>query len=146
MASSILPVTRNAGVPLVINDHPDIAVEVGAEFCHLGQEDFFREGRTRISDLPVASPGLRAWIQGNVQAYTQTYENDPRNGVLYPYNTSLGIYKCPASRAFIPGVGRSVTVPHNRAFSVSVWLGGSPELAPEIAQKTIRGFNSLSLS
>lgn len=41
MAEVILPVTRRAGVGLVINDHPAIASEVGAEYCHLGQEDFF---------------------------------------------------------------------------------------------------------
>ncbi len=28
------------GVGLVINDHADIAREVGADLCHLGQEDF----------------------------------------------------------------------------------------------------------
>jgi prepilin-type processing-associated H-X9-DG protein len=61
--------------------------------------------------------------------------------VLYPYNSSLGIYKCPASRAFIQGLGRGVTVPHNRAFAVSVWLGsnlgdGNPTYAPDIALKT----------
>ena len=54
----------------------------------------------------VASPGAKAWIQGNVQSYAATYADDPKNGVLYPYNTSLGIYKCPASRAFLMGVGR----------------------------------------
>ena len=40
MANDILPVTRSAGVPLVINDHLSVAHEVGAEWCHLGQEDF----------------------------------------------------------------------------------------------------------
>ncbi len=40
MTSEILPVLRGAGVGLVINDHPDIAGEVGADLCHLGQEDF----------------------------------------------------------------------------------------------------------
>ena len=39
LAESILPVTRSAAVPLVINDHPQVACAVGAEFCHLGQED-----------------------------------------------------------------------------------------------------------
>ena len=39
MAKAILPVTRRANVGLVINDHLDIAREVGADFCHLGQED-----------------------------------------------------------------------------------------------------------
>src|SRR2546423_2713746 len=41
MAEAILPITRQGNVGLVINDHPDIASEVGAELCHLGQEDFF---------------------------------------------------------------------------------------------------------
>jgi thiamine-phosphate pyrophosphorylase len=40
MARAVVAVTKKAGVGLVINDHPDIAAEVGAELCHLGQEDF----------------------------------------------------------------------------------------------------------
>ena len=51
MAEKILPVTRRANVGLVINDHPEIARETGAEFCHLGQEDFFDAGFTHISRL-----------------------------------------------------------------------------------------------
>jgi thiamine-phosphate pyrophosphorylase len=56
MAEKILPVTRSAGVPLVINDHPGIAREVGAEFCHLGQEDFFQAGHSNVSQLRNAKP------------------------------------------------------------------------------------------
>jgi thiamine-phosphate pyrophosphorylase len=51
MAEKILPVTRRANVRLVINDHLDIARETGAEFCHLGQEDFFDAGKTHVSQL-----------------------------------------------------------------------------------------------
>lgn len=51
LAESILPITRAAGVPLVINDHWAVARQVGAEFCHLGQEDFFDTGLTRATDL-----------------------------------------------------------------------------------------------
>jgi thiamine-phosphate pyrophosphorylase len=40
MAAEILPVVRAAGVGLVINDLGDVADEIGADFCHLGQEDF----------------------------------------------------------------------------------------------------------
>ncbi len=58
MAEAILPVTRAAGVGLVINDHPDLARDVGAEFCHLGQEDFFDAGRRRVSELRPASSSL----------------------------------------------------------------------------------------
>src|SRR4051794_32315765 len=51
MAEIILPITRRAGVPLVINDYLPIAKEIGAEFCHLGQEDFFDAGHTNVSEL-----------------------------------------------------------------------------------------------
>src|SRR5262245_34467228 len=54
MAEEILPMTRGAGVNLVINDFPDIAHATGAQFCHLGQEDFFDAGYTKANQvLPV---------------------------------------------------------------------------------------------
>ncbi len=58
MAEIILPITKRAGVPLVINDHLQIAQELGAEFCHLGQEDFFDAGFTHVSQLTAPLPVL----------------------------------------------------------------------------------------
>jgi thiamine-phosphate pyrophosphorylase len=60
MAEPILPVTRRAGVGLVINDHPTLARELGAEFCHLGQNDLFGAGHTRISQLPLGQSAAGA--------------------------------------------------------------------------------------
>jgi thiamine-phosphate pyrophosphorylase len=54
MAGAIVPIVRRAGVGLVINDHLDLAREVGADFCHLGQEDFFDAGHTQVSQLGAA--------------------------------------------------------------------------------------------
>jgi len=51
MAQAILPVTRQAGVGLVVNDHLSIARQVGAEACHLGQEDFFGTGLDHAASL-----------------------------------------------------------------------------------------------
>ncbi|MGD0261116.1 MAG: thiamine phosphate synthase [Verrucomicrobiota bacterium] len=51
LAEAILPVTHRAGIGLVINDHRSVAQEVGAEFCHLGQGDFFGAGYTHVSQL-----------------------------------------------------------------------------------------------
>ena len=51
IAESILPITEKAGIPLVINDYPDIAKKVGAQFCHLGQEDFFDAGYKTADEL-----------------------------------------------------------------------------------------------
>ena len=58
MAEAILPVTRRADVGLVINDYLEIARDLGAELCHLGQEDFFDSGHTHVSELrtPILLP------------------------------------------------------------------------------------------
>jgi thiamine-phosphate pyrophosphorylase len=70
MARQILPVTRAAGVGLVINDYPEIAREVGAEFCHLGQEDFFDAGHRHVSELRPSGggPGIGLSTHGPEQA------------------------------------------------------------------------------
>ena len=57
MAKAILPVTRRANVGLVINDYLDIAREVGADFCHLGQGDFFDTGYKNVSELKKGRAG-----------------------------------------------------------------------------------------
>jgi thiamine-phosphate pyrophosphorylase len=58
MAEKILPVTRRANVGLVINDHLEIARDLGAEFCHLGQEDFFDAGFKNASALRTPHSAL----------------------------------------------------------------------------------------
>jgi thiamine-phosphate pyrophosphorylase len=44
LAEALLPITERAGAGLVINDHPRIALQVGAPLGHMGQEDFFDAG------------------------------------------------------------------------------------------------------
>ena len=51
LAEAVLAVTRRAGVRMVLNDHWELAVELGADLAHLGQEDFFDGGHRRVSDL-----------------------------------------------------------------------------------------------
>jgi thiamine-phosphate pyrophosphorylase len=53
LAEQVLPITTAAGVWLVINDHPEIAKEIGAPLCHLGQEDFFDAGHKHVSEFPL---------------------------------------------------------------------------------------------
>jgi thiamine-phosphate pyrophosphorylase len=62
MAEKILPVTRRANVGLVINDHLEIARDLGAEFCHLGQEDFFDAGFKMVSSLRTPHSALRVGL------------------------------------------------------------------------------------
>ncbi|KQR90253.1 thiamine-phosphate synthase [Burkholderia sp. Leaf177] len=39
LAVDLLPITRRFGVPLIINDHIDVALACGAEGVHVGQKD-----------------------------------------------------------------------------------------------------------
>ena len=45
-------ITRRLGVPLVVNDRPDLAVLVGADYVHVGQEDMPPAAAGRFG-LPV---------------------------------------------------------------------------------------------
>ncbi len=89
--------------------------------CHMYAGDnleFFMNNDTS----GAINPAINAWIQGNVQTYTTLppYESWIANGTLFPYNKSYGIYKCPASRAFLHA--GSTTAPHNRSYAVSSQL------------------------
>jgi thiamine-phosphate pyrophosphorylase len=51
---TLVQITREAGIWLVINDHLEIARELGAPLCHLGQEDFFDAGHRHVQELVSA--------------------------------------------------------------------------------------------
>jgi thiamine-phosphate pyrophosphorylase len=59
LAGKILPITKRANVGLVINDYVDIADDLEAEFCHLGQEDFFDAGYKSVSELKTQNSKLK---------------------------------------------------------------------------------------
>ena len=73
---------------------------------------------------PGTEAGPNAWIQGNVQGWTANYDNNILTGVLFNYNKSPAIYRCPASRASVPGSGGTL-VPHHRSYAISVQLNNS---------------------
>src|SRR5580698_11214788 len=59
LAENILPITKRANVGLVINDYPDIAHDLGAELCHLGQEDFFDAGHISVDECKTKASALK---------------------------------------------------------------------------------------
>jgi thiamine-phosphate pyrophosphorylase len=71
MAEKILPITKRANVGLVINDHLDIAREIGADICHLGQEDFFDAGFTHISQLSTLNSQLKIGLSTHAPEQAQ---------------------------------------------------------------------------
>ena len=48
LARVMHPITLDAGVPLVINDHVEVAAAVGSEGVHVGQDDLSMEETRRI--------------------------------------------------------------------------------------------------
>ncbi|WCJ58384.1 thiamine phosphate synthase [Fontisphaera persica] len=71
MAEEILPVTRDFGVLLVINDYPQMALEVGAPCCHLGQEDFFDAGHRQVSELVPPGASLQVGLSTHAPEQAQ---------------------------------------------------------------------------
>ena len=71
MAEKILPITRAANVGLVINDYLEIARETGAEFCHLGQEDFFEAGHKRVSEIRMTNDEFRIGLSSHAPEQAQ---------------------------------------------------------------------------
>ncbi|MGA8655243.1 MAG: thiamine phosphate synthase [Chthoniobacterales bacterium] len=52
LARRMLRITQRAGVPLIINDYPDVLQEVEADGCHIGQEDHSVAEARRLAGRP----------------------------------------------------------------------------------------------
>jgi thiamine-phosphate pyrophosphorylase len=58
LGTRILPLTESAGVPLIINDFPQLVPSIGAQGAHVGQDDFsvsdarWRAGRSLAGEVP----------------------------------------------------------------------------------------------
>ncbi len=113
MARAILPVTRAAGVGLVINDHLAIAQEVGAEFCHLGQEDFFGAGHTHLHQLPHSQsrPPLGLSSHSPDQARRAVAAGADYLGVGPVYATGTKPEAQPATLDYVRWAAENVRIP-----------------------------------
>jgi thiamine-phosphate pyrophosphorylase len=63
LCARLTPLTEGAGVPLIINDYPQLVPSVGAQGAHVGQDDFsvsdarWRAGRALAGEVPPAIIG-----------------------------------------------------------------------------------------
>src|ERR1700744_1674523 len=71
LAGKILPIVQAAGVGLVINDHVEIAREMGADICHLGQEDFFDAGYKHVNELRKGGDRFQIGLSTHAPAQAQ---------------------------------------------------------------------------
>lgn len=61
-----------------------------------------------------------SWAPGDVDAFGET--TNLQYGALYPYNKSLGIYRCPADRTLISSTNSNGTAPRTRSYKMNLWL------------------------
>ncbi len=111
LAEAILPVTRAAGVPLVINDHLDIAQRLGAEFLHLGQEDCFDAGFSHRAQLPTleAQLGLSSHAPDQAQRAVAAGADYVAIGPVFATGTKPG--RAPVTLDYVRWAAANLTVP-----------------------------------
>ena len=112
LAETILPVTRRADVGLVINDHLAVATAVGAEFCHLGQEDFFTAGHRHVSELENPGGvkiGLSTHAPGQARRAVSAGAQYVAIGPVYATGTKP--QAAPVTLEYVRWAAANVTVP-----------------------------------
>jgi prepilin-type N-terminal cleavage/methylation domain-containing protein/prepilin-type processing-associated H-X9-DG protein len=60
-----------------------------------------------------------SWIVGKTTVEIDTVNIE--KGILFQYNRSVGIYKCPSDKSVVNRAG--ITYPRNRSYSMSSWMG-----------------------
>jgi thiamine-phosphate pyrophosphorylase len=71
LAARVAPITENAGIPLILNDYPQLVPSVGAQGAHVGQDDFsvadarWRAGRALAGEvaLPIIGRSTHSLAQ-----------------------------------------------------------------------------------
>ncbi len=79
LGKRLSPLCREAGIPLCINDRLDVALALGAQFVHLGQDDLpLIEARRFLerANLPSGTERIRIGISTHSLAQAQAAERD----------------------------------------------------------------------
>ncbi len=147
LAVKFREITRTAGVLLIINDHVDIAMAVGADGVHLGQDDFPLKAATEIAPDLIIGASTHS-LQEAVQA--QKDGADYINiGPIFPTGTKEGVERFLGPEA-IAAISPHIKVPFTVMGGISeanidqVLAQGARRVAmvtaitqaPDIAEKT----------
>ena len=113
LAEAILPRTEKAGVGLVINDHPQLALRIGAPACHLGQEDFFGRGYTYATQITGCPPELKLGLSTHAPAQAGRAARAGADyiaiGPVYPTATKPG--RPPVTLEYVRWAAANITIP-----------------------------------
>ena len=96
MANRIALIVQGAGVPLIINDHPELVPSVGANGAHVGQEDLsvadarWRAGRALAGEVPPPIIGKSTHSVEQALAAAEEGADYIGFGPLFPTPTKAG--------------------------------------------------------
>ena len=126
-----LTVCRDRGVPFVLNDRPDLALEVGADGVHVGQDDASVTLARRILG-PDVIVGLSTHREEELEAALAEDVDYLSAGPVEPTPTKPGR----------PGTGLTYVTQASARASVPVFVTGgvTPEKVPTLSQAGVRHF------
>jgi prepilin-type N-terminal cleavage/methylation domain-containing protein/prepilin-type processing-associated H-X9-DG protein len=85
------------------------------------------------------SPGATgvSWCPDHARTDTNTI--DLQSGVLFPYNTSVGIYHCPADKSTVENPNGDASAPQlrNRSYNMSQSVNGNPEYLAQLGIQSL---------
>ena len=96
LANRIALIVQGAGVPLIINDHPELVPSVGANGAHVGQEDLsvadarWRAGRALAGEVPPPIIGKSTHSVEQALAAAEEGADYIGFGPLFPTPTKAG--------------------------------------------------------
>jgi thiamine-phosphate pyrophosphorylase len=96
LAAELSGLLASAGVPLIINDHPQLVPSIGAQGAHVGQDDFsipdarWRAGRALAGEVPLPMIGKSTHSVAQALAAQEEGADYIGFGPLYPTPTKAG--------------------------------------------------------
>lgn len=96
LAHRAAPVVQGAGVPFIINDHPELVPGIGADGAHVGQDDYsvadarWRAGRALAGEVPPPMIGKSTHSFGQAVAAAAEGADYIGFGPLFPTPTKAG--------------------------------------------------------
>ncbi len=97
----------------MINDHLAIAQETGAEYCHLGQEDFFDGGYTQVSQLSTFDSQLQIGLSTHAPAQAERALAAKPNYIAIEWSPATGTKPTakPVTLEYVRWAAANVTIP-----------------------------------
>jgi thiamine-phosphate pyrophosphorylase len=96
LGMELVRITAEAGIPLIINDHPHLVPSIGARGAHVGQDDLsvqdsrWRAGRALAGEVPLPLIGKSTHSYAQALAAAEEGADYIGFGPLFPTPTKLG--------------------------------------------------------